>query len=125
MSGYIVISGHIVGNQERGFVTVWESDLEEKHTVSAAISHGFRTVGSDDFRIGLVKFGALRQLQFMEEAPRYFDELEYTAEQLGLRCIRSSIDDGPPLKGARKRSRAISGRHGESEKQGEAHERKT
>jgi hypothetical protein len=96
MTGWIVITGHAVTGAGR-IEIVWASDLDCKPTVRSAISHGFQTIGSDDFRIGRVKNGALQALQWMDEAPRYYDDMERTAENIGLKCRRVGLDDGPRL----------------------------
>lgn len=88
MTGWIYISGQVVGSQLTGFRVAWGSDLRCKPTVKSAIAHGFREVGSDDFRLGYVQRGILKRLQWMEDPPKYFDEIEQTAEQLGLRAAK-------------------------------------
>ncbi len=91
---FIVIIGQVVGNPEAGYSTVWTSDMEEKRTLRAAKSHGFRTRGSDDFRIGRVRYQTLKELSWMGEKFFKGEELWDTADQLGLRNDHDSPDDG-------------------------------
>jgi hypothetical protein len=81
---YIVITGQIIGGNGKPFETVWYSDMEEKRTLKNAMSHGFRTRGSDDFRIGHKRCNVLVAISFMGE--KFFDkeEVEETASQIGL-----------------------------------------
>lgn len=81
---FIVITGQIVGGNGRPFKTVWSSDMERKRTLKGAIRHGFKTRGSDDFRIGEIYGEWLKSVSWMSE--KEFDESEVseTAEQLGL-----------------------------------------
>ncbi len=83
--GFIVIIGQIMGGNGHPFKTYWSSDMEERKTLKSAISHGFKTRGSDDFRIGEVTRQRLKKVSWMGE--RFFDAEEVidTAEQLGMK----------------------------------------
>ena len=82
---YIVIIGQVIGSPGTRYVTEWSSDLEEKRTLRAAISHGFKTRGSDDFRIGKIEHSRLVGVSWMDKKQFDREEVIDTAEQLGLR----------------------------------------
>lgn len=88
---YIVIVGHIVGSPATRYVTVWNSDGEQRESIAAARSYGFQSVGCDDFRIGELVGGRLNRLMWMTEE-RIFEaeEITNTAEQLGLQLTKEA-----------------------------------
>lgn len=91
---FIVIIGQVVGGNGQSFEIVWSSDMEEKRTLKAAIRHGLKTRGSDDFRIGQTKGEWLKRVSWMGEKEFDQDEVTNTANQLGLRNYWDDPDDG-------------------------------
>jgi hypothetical protein len=57
--GYVVITQQIEGNERVGFDAYYYSDLKYFTTREAALRHGARERGSDDFNIGTVEDGKL------------------------------------------------------------------
>lgn len=88
---FIVITGHIVGNPQSGYETLWTSDMEEKSTYAAVKKHGLRSCGSDDFRIGALVGRKLVKLTWMQEVEFEQDEVVEAAKQLDLEA-----DPAPP-----------------------------
>jgi len=91
---FIVIVGQIVGGTSSPLRCEWYSDMEEKRTLKAAIRHGFKTRGSDDFRIGHKRGEWLKEVSWMGETKFDDDEVRETADQLGLRNYWDDPDDG-------------------------------
>jgi hypothetical protein len=93
---FIVIVGQVVGGNGTGFEVVWSSDMEEKRSMRDAIRHGFKTRGSDDFRIGQLSGTGqwLKSLSWMGKTFFDDDEIRDTADQLGLRNYWDDPDDG-------------------------------
>jgi hypothetical protein len=74
---FIVVMQQIVGN-ENGFYTTYSWDMERFERRGYAISHGFKTRGSDDFNIGTLLDDRLIAFGWMDEdAPEEkYDRLE-------------------------------------------------
>lgn len=88
MTDWIVIRPFITGSFERGFQEEYTSDLMVHSSHSAAISHGFETIGSDDFLVGrLSPTGRLDLLAWMDEVRDDTDELCEVSRQLCLNGI--------------------------------------
>lgn len=82
---YIVIFQQIVGSK---WEVAYSWDQERFTERKAAISHGFKTRGSDDFNIGVLKNGRLSQFCWMDE-PLDFP-LREIADQIGLKAIKAA-----------------------------------
>ena len=82
---YIVLSSQVVGSMERGFDISYDFDGERFKSRQAAIRHGLKTRGSDDFNIGVLQDGRLSSIDWMHEVvDNGPDVLTSVAEQLGL-----------------------------------------
>lgn len=81
---YIVIIRRAWCN-EGGHGIEYSSDLIHYETRNGAISHGFRTVGSDDFNIGVIEDGKLISFDWMDKpVGESEDTLAQIAELIGL-----------------------------------------
>ncbi len=79
MTEYIVILQQII---TPNFDTAYDWDYKRFLTRKAAISHGFEIRGSDDFNIGVIKDGQLKQFCYMAKPLKGFN----------LKSIASKID---------------------------------
>lgn len=85
MSEFIVVMPRIEGNPERGYSTVYYSDLKRQPSVEQAVSHGcLELAQSDDFLVGKIDGQRLVSLQWMDEVRDDRDELINVATQLCL-----------------------------------------
>lgn len=84
MTQYITLMGQAIANEGR-FEIVYGFDGERFDNRKAAIAHGLRKRGSDDFNIGVLERGKLVSLDWMEESigerPEVLAEI---ADQIGL-----------------------------------------
>ncbi|EMD6905886.1 antitoxin [Klebsiella pneumoniae] len=81
---YVVIIRHAWCN-EGGHGIEYSSDLIHYETRKDAISHGFRTVDSDDFNIGVIEGGSLVSFDWMDNpVGESQDTLAQIAELIGL-----------------------------------------
>lgn len=81
---YIVIIRRAWCN-EGGHGIEYSSDIIHHETRNGAISHGFRTVYSDDFNIGVIKGGKLISFDWMDKpVGESEDTLAQIAELIGL-----------------------------------------
>ena len=64
---YIVITAQVVGNEKEWAIEhYWDGRQFDNRP--AAVSHGLKTRGSDDFNIGMInKAGALHSIWWMDE----------------------------------------------------------
>jgi hypothetical protein len=88
---WIVITGTITGNPERGYVTEYASDLREFSHKSEAVDHGFTLSRSDDFNLGFVRNGRLESLWWMDK--RRGEDAEALARigrEIGLNAAAST-----------------------------------
>ncbi|HBT8327451.1 TPA: antitoxin [Klebsiella pneumoniae] len=70
---------------EGGYGIEYSSDLIHYETRNEAISHGFRTVDSDDFNIGVIEEGSLASFDWMDKpVGESEDTLAQIAELIGL-----------------------------------------
>ena len=86
MSGieYVVIRPQIVGNVERGFDTVYYSDLVRKPTRRAAIRHGWNTEGHDDWLLAHLRGDTLVMVSWQyEDRPEEVEERDEIATTFG------------------------------------------
>ena len=80
---YAVILRRIEGSDHDGFRTAsyWDGHLHPVREL--AVSHGFKTVRCDDFNIGVVRKGELRELWWMDKK---LSEDEGTLAEIGREC---------------------------------------
>lgn len=64
---YIVITGQVEGTPETGYDTYHYWDGRQFAEKPQAVSHGFETRGSDDFRIGVVQGTQLLSVWWMDK----------------------------------------------------------
>ncbi len=80
---YIVLCAQIVGSDR--FETVYAFDGKSFPTREQAIAHGFTKDRSDDFNIGVLEFGKLVSLDWMQEPiGEDPDVIAQIADQVGL-----------------------------------------
>lgn len=84
--GWIAVQGHIVGNADQ-WETCYHWDGRSFARKSAAVGHGLRTFGSDDFNLGRVKAGALIWWGWMENP--LLEDLASVAAALNLEVGRA------------------------------------
>lgn len=86
MTQFIVITGQVVGGRDTPIEVVYSSDDERFRDREAAIKHGLRERGSDDFNIGVLERGRLVSLDWMYENIDADDvRLRRISDQIGLR----------------------------------------
>lgn len=64
---YIVLCAQVVGGDAGPFRTEYHFDGKRFDGRSAAIDHGFKIRGSDDFNIGVLRAGELVSLDWMSD----------------------------------------------------------
>lgn len=85
MTEYIVLCGQVIGGGPQLFEIVYSFDRERFSDRHAAIQHGLKERGSNDFNIGVVKDGELVSLDWMNEAGETDSALlKQIAEQVGI-----------------------------------------
>ena len=83
---YVVVRPQIVGNMEYGFRTVYYSDLVRSSNRRAAIRHGWREEGHDDWLLAHVRDDELLMISWQyEDRPDEEDERDEIAETFGWR----------------------------------------
>lgn len=86
MTEYIVLCGQFYGNPEHGYELLYNFDGEWFRSRKAAIRHGLKVRGSDDFNIGVVKRGKLISIDWMTEVVDSDETtLANVQEQIGYR----------------------------------------
>jgi hypothetical protein len=83
---YIVIFQQVIGSPGSGYAIDYASDLVRHATREAAISHGFKTRGSDDFNIGTITEDRLDGFYWMDKPCD--DDLQKIADHLAIDCVR-------------------------------------
>ena len=77
---YVTIIGHAVGNDRDGFRVACHWDGHTFADKEAAITNGFKSIGCDDFNVGVVRKGRLVSIWWMD---RQIDELPGKLEMIG------------------------------------------
>lgn len=83
LNRYVVVRPSIVGTPEN-WETVYHSDRVEHETRRAAIKHGWKVEGHDDWLIAIVRLGAVIGVAWMDDDRDSQEERDEIAAALGL-----------------------------------------
>jgi hypothetical protein len=81
MSHWIVLCQQVVGGQHSPFEIVYNFDHRYFSSKTAAIKHGFKVRGSDDFNVAEVEGGKVTRFFWMDEEMKDIHDLEAINEQ--------------------------------------------